>query len=190
MLRRFVAAASVSGVAIACGATGSLFVPALAMERAYPLTLLWCFVPLAWGLWAMCAPESWVPRRFPAWGAILGLIVGIMAALVLNIPAQVLGRPVAAKWRVFGVLIAIVMYTLLWTIVRAIYRALARPLSGQLVEMRASPQKPGVPPELSQAHGLLQDLRKRIGAQPELDELIERVEHALSVLTMRTGGML
>ncbi len=43
---------------------------------------------------------------------------------------------------------------------------------------------------VSSAHELLQSLRKRIGEHPELAEAIVRLETALSLLTVKTGGML
>jgi hypothetical protein len=43
---------------------------------------------------------------------------------------------------------------------------------------------------VSSAHELLQALRKRIGEHPELAEAIVRLETALSILTVKTGGML
>jgi len=43
---------------------------------------------------------------------------------------------------------------------------------------------------VSSAHVLLQGLRKRIGEHPELEEAIVKLETALSILTVKTGGML
>ncbi|HXW89092.1 MAG TPA: hypothetical protein VEK33_00960 [Terriglobales bacterium] len=43
---------------------------------------------------------------------------------------------------------------------------------------------------LSSAHNLLQSLRQRIGEHPELAEAIVKLETALSILTVKTGGML
>jgi len=43
---------------------------------------------------------------------------------------------------------------------------------------------------VSSAHELLQALRKRIGEHPELAEAIVKLESALSLLTVKTGGML
>jgi hypothetical protein len=50
-------------------------------------------------------------------------------------------------------------------------------------------QKPAVE-HLSGAHELLNALRKRIGEHPELAEAITKVESALNILTVETGGML
>ena len=43
---------------------------------------------------------------------------------------------------------------------------------------------------VSHAHELLNALRKRIGEHPELAEAITKLETALSLLTVKTGGML
>ena len=43
---------------------------------------------------------------------------------------------------------------------------------------------------VSNAHELLQTLRKRIGEHPELAEAIVKLETALSILTVKTAGML
>jgi hypothetical protein len=43
---------------------------------------------------------------------------------------------------------------------------------------------------VSRAHELLNALRKRIGEHPELAEAITKLETALSLLTLETGGML
>jgi len=43
---------------------------------------------------------------------------------------------------------------------------------------------------VSSAHELLQVLRKRIGEHPELAEAIVKLETALSILTVKTAGML
>ena len=40
------------------------------------------------------------------------------------------------------------------------------------------------------AHDLLKTLRARIGEHPELTEAIRKLEMALNVLTVKTGGML
>jgi len=43
---------------------------------------------------------------------------------------------------------------------------------------------------VSRAQELLKALRKRVGEHPELEEAIVKLETALSLLTVRTGGML
>jgi hypothetical protein len=58
------------------------------------------------------------------------------------------------------------------------------------------PQKPSNPEHapaiehVTSAHELLQALRKRIGEHPELADAIVKLETALSILTVKTGGML
>ena len=53
----------------------------------------------------------------------------------------------------------------------------------------SGPQAPATE-HLSSAHELLTALQKRIGEHPELAEAILKVETALNILTMKTGGML
>jgi len=43
---------------------------------------------------------------------------------------------------------------------------------------------------VTDAHHLLRSLEERIGDHPELREAITRLEMALSILTVQTGGML
>jgi len=43
---------------------------------------------------------------------------------------------------------------------------------------------------VSGAHERLSALRKRIGEHPELAEAIAKLESALNILTVKTGGML
>jgi hypothetical protein len=64
------------------------------------------------------------------------------------------------------------------------------------VEVRmSSPNQPEKRPEkalehVSKAHELLNSLRERVGEHPELREAIVNLEMALSVLTVKTGGLL
>jgi hypothetical protein len=43
---------------------------------------------------------------------------------------------------------------------------------------------------LEEAHRLLNELRKRLDTHPELEEAILKIETALNILTVSTGGML
>jgi predicted translin family RNA/ssDNA-binding protein len=43
---------------------------------------------------------------------------------------------------------------------------------------------------IAEAHSLLKSLRERLDRHPELEEAIEKLEMALSVLTVKTGAML
>src|SRR5512145_3359632 len=91
MLRRFAAASSVGSVVIAVGGAVSLLPPRWPPADALVLTTAWCFVPVAWGLWAMLAPARWVPHRLPLWGALLGVAAGIVAGPVLDLPLRLGG---------------------------------------------------------------------------------------------------
>ncbi len=128
MLKRFVSASAVAGVAIAFAAvmlaTLARFYP---LQHPMTLTLLWCMVPAIWGVWAMLTPNRWMPERLPQWGALLGLVVAFGAAFVLNLPAQVTDTYLSTRWRSFGVLVGVVGYYLFWMVVRAVYRKLTTP---------------------------------------------------------------
>lgn len=128
MLQRFVAGTAIASIAVAVGALVLLLLPNV---RLSPVTTIWCFVPLVWGVWAMCAPSQWVPTRLPIWGAILGLIAGLFAAFVLNIALRVVGAVLSVSMRGFAVIVAVVFYYILWTFVRSMYISLAaeRPAS-------------------------------------------------------------
>jgi len=54
----------------------------------------------------------------------------------------------------------------------------------------SDPAKSPAIDHVSSAHELLQTLRKRIGEHPELAEAIRKLESALNILTVNTGGML
>lgn len=125
MLRRFAAASAIACVGIACAAFIVSLIPSLPWQRAYPLAVLWCFAPLVWGIWAMLAPSSGFPERLPVWGALLGLIVGLGAAFVLNLPSRVLGETLSPALRGIWVIVLVVVYYFLWMLVRAVYRAIA-----------------------------------------------------------------
>ena len=127
MIQRFASASAVASVVIALGAGGLRLNPVPNLESRYLLTSIWCGVPLAWGLWAMLTPKIWHPQRLPLWGAILGLIAGLLAAIVLDLPARFRGEPLPAWVGGVGVLLAIGGYYLLWLLVRWVYRALTAP---------------------------------------------------------------
>jgi hypothetical protein len=57
-------------------------------------------------------------------------------------------------------------------------------------EPKQNPQQTPVVEHVSTAHELLNALRKRIGEHPELREAITKLETALNLLTVKTGGML
>ena len=121
MLHRFTAACAVASVVIAAGAIISLLPPRWAAADARVITTAWCFVPLAWGLWAMLAPARWVPRRLPIWGAILGVVAGIIAGPMLDLPLR-LGGLSGIRW--MPVVVGPIFYYFLWLLVRRAYHAL------------------------------------------------------------------
>jgi len=129
MFRRFVSGSAIAAMGIAFATLVLLLAQGLAEQRFYALTIVWCFVPLAWGLWAMIAPSGWVPHRLPIWGAILGLIAGLLIFLVLNLPWRVFEVTVPVILRGVGVLIMVVIYYFLWMLVRLAFRALGTPTS-------------------------------------------------------------
>jgi hypothetical protein len=57
-------------------------------------------------------------------------------------------------------------------------------------ETKPKLEHPPAVEHVSSAHQLLNALRKRIGEHPELGEAITKLETALSLLTVKTGGML
>ena len=121
MLQRFAAASAVASVVIAVGAIASLLPPRWPAADARVLTTAWCFVPLAWGLWAMLAPSRWVPARLPVWGAILGVIAGIIAGPLLDLPARLIGL-LDMRW--LTLVVGPAFYYVVWLLVPVAYRTL------------------------------------------------------------------
>jgi hypothetical protein len=62
--------------------------------------------------------------------------------------------------------------------------------SQNTAESNPSPEQAPAVEHVSSAHQLLNSLRKRIGEHPELAEAINKLETALNMLTVKTGGML
>ena len=122
MLQRFSATSTVASVIIAVGAIASLLPPRWPAADALVLTTAWCFVPLAWGVWAILAPASWVPRRFPMWGAILGVVAGIIAGPVLDLPLRLAGLR-GVRWTTL--IVGPIFYYVLWLMVPIAYRSLS-----------------------------------------------------------------
>lgn len=127
MIQRFASASAVATVLIALVAGGFRLSPVQNMEGRYLLTTVWCMVPLAWGVWAILIPKSWLPHRLPLWGAILGLIGGLFGVFVLDLPLQVLGKAVPAGQKVITILLGIGIYYLLWFLVRRVQQAITTP---------------------------------------------------------------
>ncbi|MBZ5614634.1 MAG: hypothetical protein LAO23_11545 [Acidobacteriia bacterium] len=125
MFQRFAAGTAIASIGIAIAAITLSLIPSLKFERIYPITILWCCAPLAWGVWAVLTPSTWMPKRLPLWGAFLGLFAGSMAAFVLNLPSRFLGAPVSILVRATMVLFITLFYYLLWMLVRGACRWLA-----------------------------------------------------------------
>jgi hypothetical protein len=125
LFQRFAASTAVASVAIAIAVFILWCVPGLNFSRIYPLLMFWCVAPAAWGIWATLTPSTWMPKRLPLWGSILGLIAGSLAAFVLNLPWRLFGVAVPLGWRAVAVIVMATFYYLLWMLVRAAYRSLA-----------------------------------------------------------------
>ncbi len=134
MLRRFVSGAAVAAVAVACAAAILLNLPSVNRASVFPLVVLWLCAPAAWGVWAMLTPPGWAPRLLPAWGAVLGAVLGGFAAVVFNLPLVVFGVSLNFGLRLIGIPVAAALYFLLWIVVRRVYVELG---SGTEVRERA-----------------------------------------------------
>ena len=110
MFRRIVSGSAIAPIGIAGGALVVLITPAAIQERINTLTVAWRFVPAEWGLWAMLAPVGLVPQRVPLWGAIMGLIAGLLAALVLILPSRISGETVPVILRGVAVVMNAMSY--------------------------------------------------------------------------------
>ena len=126
-MQRFASAGAVALVLIALAAGGLRLSTVPNLESRYLTTTIWCMVPLAWGLWAMLTPKSWLPHRLPLWGAILGLIAGLLVMFVLDLPSLFRIEVYSVWIRGVGLLLPIVIYYLLWLLVRGVYRVLTAP---------------------------------------------------------------
>ena len=124
MFQRFAAGTAVASIAVAIAAIVLALVPGLTFERFFPVTIIWCCVPLAWGVWALLTPPAWMPGQLPLWGSLLGLFAGSIAVFVLNLPARLLGESISVPVRAIAVLMMSLFYYLLWMLVRMAYRRL------------------------------------------------------------------
>lgn len=124
MLRRFAAASLVASCVIPIGAIAIFLIRLATGERYYQMAALWCLVPAVWGVWAMLTPATWMPKRLPLWGAILGVLAGIGGALVVNLPQRIFQINLSIGLRVLAVPLAAVIYYLFWMVVAAVYRGL------------------------------------------------------------------
>ncbi len=124
MLRRFAAASAVACIALAVASSVILVISGLSPQRFALLLAMWCIAPSVWGLWAMLAPSKWTPERLPVWGAMLGVVAGLMAAFVLDLPSRIAGFHVAVTARFLGLVVLTVFYFILWTFVRTVFKRL------------------------------------------------------------------
>ncbi len=125
MLVRFVSGSFVACIAIAIASAGMLVFSGLNPQRFGLILSIWCLVPCVWGLWAMLSPTTWMPRRLPIWGTILGIVAGLLALFVLDLPYRVLGAALPAIGKAVGVLVGAVIYYALWTLVSLVYNRLS-----------------------------------------------------------------
>lgn len=123
MFRRFAAGASVASMLIAAGA---LAVVTLGdpLSRFTPLLAAWCIVPLVWGVWTMLTPHAWMPVRLPLWGAVLGVVAGMLASYVLDLPRQVFQVELSGLAHAAAVVVAAALYAALWMGVKLAWRTL------------------------------------------------------------------
>ncbi len=128
MLQRFVSASVVASTAIALGAVALWAAKhTWALQNIHQLALIWCCVPLMWGVWAMLTPAKWMPQRLPWWGAILGVLAVVNGGFILNIPLRLTGVYVSIPYRVVGGILAIALYYLFWLVVQMVYVDLRGP---------------------------------------------------------------
>ncbi len=138
MFRRFVAGSAIGAVVIAVGALALAWF-GLNLQGTRILTMVWCFVPFAWGIWAMLTPKAWMPERLPYWGASLGFIGGFTSAFILNLPSRVFEIAVPVAGRLLAVAAVTVLYYFLWMLVRAAYLNLV-PIKPRAEEASINPQ--------------------------------------------------
>jgi hypothetical protein len=142
MFRRFAAGSAIGAFAIAIGAL-VLVSFGLNLQGTRFLTMFWCFVPLAWGIWAMLTPKAWLPDRLPYWGAILGFIGGFTSAFILNLPSRTLDIAVSGAGRLLALVAVTVLYYFLWMLVRFAYESLA--------PTKPRSEEPAIGPQLKKA---------------------------------------
>jgi uncharacterized membrane protein len=69
----------------------------------------------------MLAPARWVRSRLPIWGAILGIVAGIIAGPVLDLPLRLIGLS-GVRW--MPLIVGPILYYFLWLLVGLAYRSL------------------------------------------------------------------
>ena len=126
MIKRFAAAATLPVILISLGALILQFNQDLAGSNRFLLTSIWCFVPFAWGVWGVLTPGTWLPKRLPLWGAVLGLIAGITAVFIVNAPERIFMEPISTVSKGIVVIAAAGVYYILWHVVRWIYTSISK----------------------------------------------------------------
>ncbi|HUK46979.1 MAG TPA: hypothetical protein VLW06_05280 [Terriglobales bacterium] len=124
MFKRFVAASAIAAILVPVAVIVLTMVAGPQFPRAWPLLTLWCFVPFAWGFWAMLTPREWFPERVPLWGAILGLVLSSFGAFVLDIPARIFETPISVAGSAVLVAAITALYYFVWMIIRSAYAKL------------------------------------------------------------------
>lgn len=124
MLCRFVSAAGVAAVLVALAILVIGLSPVLSFTGIYPLPVVWCLVPLIWGVWAAIIPKTWVSRRLPLWGAVLGFLAGATALFVLNLSSLVWKMEMPFGLRLLGLVTITLLYYYLWVLVELVHQAL------------------------------------------------------------------
>jgi hypothetical protein len=118
MIKRFVSAAAIASAVIFPLAIFMRLNPELPVESRYLLTTIWCLLPVIWGVWAVIMPKSLLLKHIPLWGALLGLIAGVVIVFVLRIPMQLMGEALTGLFKGVLLLAAIVLYYALWHLVK------------------------------------------------------------------------
>lgn len=132
MLHRFVSGSVVASVVIAFGAVALLAAKHIwTLQNVHQLALIWCCVPLLWGVWAILTPRTWMPERLPWWGAILGVLVATSGGFILNMPLRITGVHVSVAYRALGGVLAVALYYLFWLVVRIVYMDLRGPAEAE-----------------------------------------------------------
>ena len=126
MLSRFVSAAAVASVLVALAVAVIGLSPVLSFAKVYPMPIAWCVLPLVWGIWAAILPQRWARPGLPLWGGTLGLMAGVLALVVLNLPSVVFQIAVPLTFRLLGVLVLTLLYYFFWVLVELVHETLEK----------------------------------------------------------------
>ena len=125
MIKKFASGATVASLLIFVAILILRLNSGFSLQSSFQLSTVWCFLPFIWGIWAALMPKLWSTDQLPKWGAILGLIVGIIAVFLLNLPDLFLDNPASLSIKFVLVFIPILVYYVLWLLVRWIYDSIA-----------------------------------------------------------------